>query len=278
LSLRGKLGSVMIDNITAHLRLIRTPRGLTPKFGSFNDEKFDELLFENHLASDARLAHSECPYWIRKLQARFFAGDYASALDASVKAQQLLWTSPSIVEAAEGHFYGAMSQAACCDSALPDRRRQHFEALTAHHKQLEVWAENCPENFENRAALVGAEIARIQGRELEAERLYERAIRSARANSFVHNEALANELAARFYMARGFEKIAQVYLKDARYCYLVGKLLVRCGNSRRPIRTAGRKSQRSVRRARSGHRWSIWISPPLSKFHKRCRARSSWRG
>ena len=50
--------------------------------------------------------------------------------------------------------------------------------------------------------------------------LYEQAIRSARANGFVHNEALANELAARFYAARGFEKIAHGYLQDARYGYL----------------------------------------------------------
>ena len=80
--------------------------------------------------------------------------------------------------------------------------------------------ENCPENFENRAALVGAEIARLEGREIDAERLYEQAIRSARANGFIHHEALANELAARFYAARGFEKIAHVYLRDARYGYL----------------------------------------------------------
>ena len=60
----------------------------------------------------------------------------------------------------------------------------------------------------------------FEGRELDAERLYEQAIRSARANGFVHNEALANELAARFYAARGFEKIAHAYLRDARYCYL----------------------------------------------------------
>ena len=60
----------------------------------------------------------------------------------------------------------------------------------------------------------------MEGRELDAERLYEQAIRSARANGFVHNEALANELAARFYAARGFEKIARMYLQDARYGYL----------------------------------------------------------
>ena len=65
-----------------------------------------------------------------------------------------------------------------------------------------------PENFENCAALAAAEIARIEGRVVDAEQLYERAIRSARANGFIHNEALSNEIAARFYAARGFEKIA----------------------------------------------------------------------
>ena len=176
------------------------------------------------------LALPECWYWIRKLQARFFAGEYESAVDASSRAQRLLWTSPSLFETAEYHFYSALSHAACCDSAIagqdgatssrPAERRQHFEALATHHRQLEIWAENCPENFETRAALVSAEIARIQGRELEAERLYEQAIRSAHSNDFVHNEALAHELAARFYAARGFEKIAHAYLRDARYGYL----------------------------------------------------------
>src|SRR4029434_3802517 len=87
-------------------------------------------------------------------------------------------------------------------------------------RQLVEWAENCPENFENRALLVGAEIARIEGRDLDAERLYEAAIESARENEFVQNEALANEWAARFYAARGFPTIAQAYLRNARYGYL----------------------------------------------------------
>src|SRR5262249_42733195 len=78
---------------------------------------------------------------------------------------------------------------------------------------------NCPQNFEDRATLVGAEIARIEGRPLEAMDLYERAIASARANGFVHNEALASELAARFYAARGFEEIAHLYLRHARQGY-----------------------------------------------------------
>ena len=216
----------VVHHIKPQLGLIRTLRGLTPKFGSLNDDQFDELRFERYLASNPALTEPECWYWVRKLQARVFAGDYTCAVEASLHAQRRSRTSPSQFmkldpnESAEYHFYGALSHAGSWSSALPDEQREHFAALTAHHRQLEGWAEHCPENFENRAALVGAEIARIEGRELDAEQLYEEAIRSARANEFVHNEGLANELAARFYRARGFEKIARTYLRDARYCYL----------------------------------------------------------
>jgi PAS domain S-box-containing protein len=216
---RARFGLV-IERIVSQLALIRTLRGLTRTFGSFDDARFDELRVERRLAANPDLALAEFFYWTRKLQARFFAGDYASATEASSKAQPLLWVAVAQLETAEYHFYGALSRAASCDSALAGERQRHLEALVAHHRQLEIWAENCPENFENRAALVGAEIARIEGRALDAMDFYEQAIRSARANGFVHNEALANELAARFYAARGFEKIAHTYLRDARYGYL----------------------------------------------------------
>ena len=205
-----------IDVIGPQLALIRTLRGLTKKFGSFDDEAG----VEHHFASVPEATLPQCWYWIRKLQARFFAGDYDAALDASSKTQRFLWAAPSIFETAEYHFYSALSHSASCDSALPDRQRQHLEALAAHHRQLEIWAENCPENFENRVALVGAEIERVQGQPLKAEHLYERAIRSAFENGFVHNEALANELAAQFYLKRGIEKVAHSYLRDARHSYL----------------------------------------------------------
>ncbi len=216
---KGRFGFA-VDRFAVQLGLIRTLRGLTPIFGCFNDERFDELQFERHLSSNPMLALPKCWYWIRKLQARFFAGDYVSAVEASLAAQGLLWTSLSYFETAEAHFYGALSHAAACDAALPAQYLQHVQALTAHHRQLLAWAEHGPENFANRATLVGAEIARIEGRELDAERLYEEAIRSARENGFVHNEALANELAARFYATRGFQTIAHAYLRNARYGYL----------------------------------------------------------
>jgi PAS domain S-box-containing protein len=209
-----------IDVIATQLALIRTLRGLTSTFGSFDDERFDERRIERRFSENQELAFVECWYWIRKLQARFFAGDFASAIEASSKANRLLWTSVSMLETAEYHFYGALAQAASCSSAAACERRQHLDAIAVHHKQLQLWAENCPENFENRAALVSAEIARLEERDVDAMHLYEQAIKSARENGFVQNEGLAHELAARFYAARGFETIADAYLRKARHCYL----------------------------------------------------------
>ena len=60
----------------------------------------------------------------------------------------------------------------------------------------------------------------MAGRELEAERLYQQAIELAHANGFIQNEGLAYELAARFYAARGFEAFADLYVRNARHCYL----------------------------------------------------------
>ncbi|HTY23622.1 MAG TPA: PAS domain S-box protein [Desulfomonilaceae bacterium] len=210
---------LVIDSITAQLALIRTLRGLTLKFGSFDDERFKEVHAESHFSSSPALAIAACRYWIRKLQARYIAGDYATAIDAASHAQRLLWTAPLAFEEAEYHFYGALARAAYCDCVSDAQRRQHFDALIVHHKQLEIWAENCPANFETRAALISAEIARIDNRVLDAERLYELAIQSAHANGFVHNEAIAYELAATFYRQRGFDRIAQAYLTQAAACY-----------------------------------------------------------
>ena len=151
-----------IDTINRLLGFIRTLRGLTTQFGSFDHAEFDETDFERNLNNHPPM--NQFWYWVRKLQAHFFAGDFASAIEASLKARPLLWASPTF-EIADYEFYSALSRAALWDSAAADQRREHFEALAAHYKRLAIWAEHCPENFEDRAALVGAEIARIEGRD-----------------------------------------------------------------------------------------------------------------
>src|ERR1700716_272506 len=208
------------DLITAQHRLIRMLRGLTPDFNSFNDAEFDESRFEQHLGNNPRLAIAASRYWIRKLQACVYAGNGASAVAAASKAASLLWTVPTQVELSEYHFYAALGRAARCDTAAAEERPQHLDALASHLDQIAVWAGNCPATFANREALLSAEVARLEGRDMDAMRFYEEAIRLAREHGFIQNEGLAHELAARFCAARGLATIAHAYLRSARYCYL----------------------------------------------------------
>jgi PAS domain S-box-containing protein len=67
--------------------------------------------------------------------------------------------------------------------------------------------------------LVQAETARVLSQWFEAEEFYEQAIQGARENEYIQEEALAYELAAKHYLACGREKFAQLYMKEAHYCY-----------------------------------------------------------
>lgn len=211
---------LVTDFIVTQLTLIRMLRGTTHTFGRLDDGEVDESATEAHLSANPDLVLAECLYWVRKLQARFLAGEPEAALEAATRAQGLLWVCQAFCEEAEYHFYGALARAARCDGLPVDDHDQHLIAMATSHQWLKTWAQQCPENFACRAALVGAEIARVEGRVIEAETLYEEALHSARQSGFVHIEALANELASRFYAARGFARIARVYMQDARYGYL----------------------------------------------------------
>jgi PAS domain S-box-containing protein len=213
-----------LDRISAPLALVRMLRGKTAKFGSLDDGRFAERDFEERVTSQPVRAFLECYYWLRKLQARFFAGDYVSAIDAADKVATWYATSPSLslfmLEEEAYHFFAALARAACCEPLGSQPYATVRDGLAVHERRLRALATNCPQNFEDRAALVGAEIARIEGDPLKAMDLYERAIASAKANDFVQNEALAYELAARFYDARGFGEVARLYLENARDGYL----------------------------------------------------------
>jgi PAS domain S-box-containing protein len=205
--------------MTSQFMLVRTLMGLTPEFGSITDGGFVEGEFEKDLETNPAFALPTCWYWIRRLQACFYAARYAAAIEAAEKAGRLLWTTASFLEEAEYHLYAALARSAVYDSAPGDHKVRDLDTLLTHHKRLSLWATNCPDNFGSPAALVAAEIARIEGRELDAERSYEAAIQLGREYGFVQNEGLAHEAAARFYAARGFKTISEAYLRNARSCY-----------------------------------------------------------
>ena len=211
---------LVTDFIATQLLLIRMLRGQTPTFGRLDDDGQDEPTTETHLSGNPDLVLAECLYWVRKLQARYMADEPVAALAAAEKAQRLLWVCQAFFEEAEFHFFVALAHAAVCADAPAHEQGQHLSAMMAAHRQLQAWAQQCPDNFASRAALVAAEIARVEGRLIEAELLYEQAMEAARESGFIHIEALANERASRFYAGRGLEKIARMYMQDARYGYV----------------------------------------------------------
>jgi predicted ATPase/signal transduction histidine kinase len=167
-----------------------------------------------------QLAMMVCYHWVFRLHERFFARDFAAALDAAARVEPIRWAMRSSIEEAEYDFYAALSHAAAASgSASADEREMHRRALDAHYQRIALWSEHCPENFANGKALVAAEISRLADAELEAQRLYEDAVQLSRVHGFLQNEALANELAGRFYEARGIATIADAYLGNARDCY-----------------------------------------------------------
>ncbi|NML60992.1 AAA family ATPase [Massilia sp. RP-1-19] len=146
-------------------------------------------------------------------------GRHSEALIFARQAEPMLAAAMATPIEASHHFYYALTVTALYPEAPLQERQQFTSIVKDKLKRLKHWAENCPENFQDRYALVRAEVARIENRPDEATEWYEKAIRSARDNGFVHIEALASELAAQFYAARGFETIAHAYLREARYCY-----------------------------------------------------------
>ena len=81
------------------------------------------------------------------------------------------------------------------------------------------WAHHAPMNHQHKADLVEAERCRILGHKVNAIELYDKAIAGAKEHEYLQEEALANELAARFYLDWGKEKIAAVYMQEAYYGY-----------------------------------------------------------
>ena len=150
----------------------------------------------------------------------FLHGRHAEALDAARLAEPMLGAARATPIEATHHFYHALTLTALYPGAPVSEQAQFARLLEGTLTKLKLWADNCPQNYHNRYALVLAEIARIEGRPAEAMDLYEEAIRSARDNGFIQQEALAFELAARFYATRGFTTFAHAYLRNARDAYL----------------------------------------------------------
>jgi len=206
------------DTLIAQQLFIQAMRGQTDEITTFDGKPFHDEVFENQLT--ANRAGVICNCLTVKLQMCFLSGEYDEALRIIEKARALLWSAEINIRLVNYYFYSALTFAAVYENHGPEKQPDDLTALKQCLDRLREWAESCPATFLDKYTLILAEAARIEGRDLDAMRLYERAIQAARQNGFVQNEGTGNELAAKFYLNRGFERVAHSYLRDARHCYL----------------------------------------------------------
>lgn len=199
-------------NTVIYQRHAASLRGLSdgsPKAaaGDFDEAAFMELIKEDK--------GSLVALYFTRLQRCYLFGDYRSALSEADKMKALFDVITGFMPTAEGNFYQSLAIAAAYEELSPKERKKYLKILAGNQRQMKEWSDSCKENFMHKYLLVAAEEARLSGRRQEAMSLYDQAIRSAHENGYVQNEALAGELAAKFYMAAGHDKIARVYMTDA---------------------------------------------------------------
>ncbi|MBE8986735.1 ATP-binding sensor histidine kinase [Nostoc sp. LEGE 12450] len=119
-----------------------------------------------------------------------------------------------------GHnFYYSLSLLAGYSECDKSQQERCLNQVAINQKLMRYWADNAPANFQHKYDLVEAETARVMGDTLKAMEYYDRAIAAAKENGYLNEEALSNELAAKFYLNWGKEKVAQAYIQEAYYCY-----------------------------------------------------------
>ncbi|MGG6263691.1 trifunctional serine/threonine-protein kinase/ATP-binding protein/sensor histidine kinase [Leptolyngbya sp. AN03gr2] len=156
---------------------------------------------------------------IFKAQILYLYGCFEDAHQSIEEVRQLLNYLPGCISLAEFNFYDSLILASLYPTASESQKIEYWQQITTNQQQMKIWAETCPENFRHQYLLVEAEMARLQNDSMTAIDLYDEAIALAKTNGFVQDAALANELSAKFWIARGKEKLAQIYWSDAYHLY-----------------------------------------------------------
>lgn len=159
-----------------------------------------------------------CVY-IQKLVLTYHFGRSQDAIAIANLAEQSSGGVVGSVQFGIFYFYHALALLSYRNTDHDSGRVDWSEKIANDLKKLSNWAIHAPTNFEHRCELIRAEMASTSGNNVEAMELYDLAIAGAKENGYVQEEALANELAAKFYLAQKRITIAKAYMKEARYCY-----------------------------------------------------------
>ena len=199
---------------TVTLRMALCLKGLTKELTSFSDDNYDEDAHVIQMQKENDLVPLNV-YYIFKLQALYILGDYTAAYNMAIESEKIKEASLAQIHLAEHYFYYSLTLTSLYPNAT-SREKKRFEGiLKKNQRKLKLWAWHCPENFLHKHRLVAAETARITGKDQDALKLYDQAIKSAHENEYVQNEAIAHELLAGFSLQSGSETMARSHLAEA---------------------------------------------------------------
>jgi predicted ATPase/serine phosphatase RsbU (regulator of sigma subunit)/tRNA A-37 threonylcarbamoyl transferase component Bud32 len=156
--------------------------------------------------------------YLHKCILNYLFQNYGRAVENADKAQEYLDGVTGTLEVAIFHFYDSLARLALSPSLEAEAQEAVLSKVSANQQKMKLWAQQAPENFQHKYDLVEAELAQILG-DVKAIEWYEKAIAGAAENQYLQEEALAYELAGKFYLSRGMDKIAPTYLKEAHYRY-----------------------------------------------------------
>jgi len=146
--------------------------------------------------------------------------DYDRAFESLENAEKYLGGATSTILIPIFHFYRSLVAIAKLDLQPETQHKEVLEKIMAtSQERLNHSSSYAPSNYLHKCCLVEAEKHQLVGEKIEAIELYDRAIAGAKENDFIQEEALANELAAKFYLKWGKEKFAALYMQEAYYCY-----------------------------------------------------------
>ncbi|MCC5651420.1 AAA family ATPase [Nostoc sp. XA013] len=181
---------------------------------SYNEDRLLKL----HIKSNERTVIHYV--FLNKLILCYLFGEFTQAVENSIKAEQYLDGVTGWLNVPLFHFYDSLAQLAIYPSASFGSQENLLDKVKINQQKMRKWAEHAPMNFQHKHDLVEAEKARVLGQYWQAMEYYDRAIGGAKEQGYIQEEALANELAAKFYFECGREKVAQAYLTDAYYGYM----------------------------------------------------------
>ncbi len=145
--------------------------------------------------------------------------NYQQALENAIEAEKYLVGVTANLVVPVFYFYDSLVQLATHTKAIDKNPEAIFNKVEANQQKMQNWAHHAPMNFQHKYDLVEAEKNRILGKNWQAAELYDLTIKASEEHGFIQEVALANELAAKFYLDWNKQKIAQVYIQEAYYSY-----------------------------------------------------------